>query len=43
MGILFAADPQSFGEILADYWWVGLIALPFACPSSRTAVRRAPS
>jgi acyl-[acyl-carrier-protein]-phospholipid O-acyltransferase/long-chain-fatty-acid--[acyl-carrier-protein] ligase len=27
VGNLFASDPHSFGEIFADYWWLGLIAL----------------
>ncbi len=37
MGILFA-EPQSFGDILADYWWLGLIALVCLCAFS-SAIR----
>lgn len=40
MGSLFASDPQSIGDILADYWWVGLIALICLCAFSN-AVRHA--
>src|ERR1019366_10531198 len=28
------SEPQSFGEILADYWWIGLLALVCLCAFS---------
>lgn len=46
MGSLFASDPHSFGEVFADYWWVGLIALvclsAFSRPVRQTLLIRIP-